>query len=158
MRNRTREMRHLTLPEICCNLKWLVPVFPCLLAKWWMHMKRTCSVCKEEKDIEDFFKKSTSSSRRHYVCKVCSGKRVTQRMINMKIRAIEYKGGECRKCGIKLIDSHYCIFDFHHTDQSTKEIGIAKMRGFSWERVKIELDKCELLCANCHRLEHCLIT
>ena len=45
--------------------------------------------------------------------------------------------------------------DFHHLDPSQKEFGIS-MDGItrSWERVQKELDKCVLVCSNCHREIH----
>lgn len=68
-----------------------------------------------------------------------------------KIRAIEYLGGRCNKCGK---DWHPAIYEFHHTDPSTKDRDPSKMLQLSWKRITNELDKCVLLCANCHRLTH----
>jgi hypothetical protein len=47
------------------------------------------------------------------------------------------------------------VLDFHHTDPSNKKFGIGtggKYRSFA--ALKAEAMKCELLCANCHRLRH----
>lgn len=68
-----------------------------------------------------------------------------------KIRAVEYLGGKCGKCGQEW---HPAIYEFHHRDPSTKERDPSKMLSLSWERLSTELDKCILLCANCHRLTH----
>jgi ATPase subunit of ABC transporter with duplicated ATPase domains len=68
-----------------------------------------------------------------------------------KIRAVEYLGGRCNKCGK---DWHPAIYEFHHTDPTTKDRDPSKMLQLSWERLTSELDKCVLLCANCHRLTH----
>lgn len=67
-------------------------------------------------------------------------------------RAIEYKGGKCVVCGYNRCSR---ALDFHHVDPSTKLFTISN-NGFgrSWERVKAEIDKCVLLCANCHRELH----
>ena len=47
--------------------------------------------------------------------------------------------------------------DFHHEDPTKKEYGISSNGStISWEKLKIELDKCILLCANCHRELHYL--
>jgi hypothetical protein len=68
-----------------------------------------------------------------------------------KIKAIEYLGGQCNKCEKNW---HPAIYEFHHTDPTTKDRDPSKMLMLSWKRLKSELDKCKLLCANCHRLIH----
>lgn len=68
-----------------------------------------------------------------------------------KIKLIEYKGGKCEKCGYcKPIPSAY---DFHHNDPEKKDFGIS---GKSWsiERLQQEVNKCSLLCKNCHAEIH----
>jgi len=44
------------------------------------------------------------------------------------------------------------IYDFHHSDPNKKETTIGSSRAF--ESMKKELDKCALICANCHRKLH----
>lgn len=41
--------------------------------------------------------------------------------------------------------------EFHHVDPSSKLFGIGSGDTRSWETVKAELDKCVLLCSNCHK-------
>ena len=61
--------------------------------------------------------------------------------------AIEYKGGQCQKCGyVKCV----AALSFHHRDPKEKEYQIATMLAWSWARIVQELDKCDLLCMNCH--------
>ena len=74
-----------------------------------------------------------------------------QRWIAIKIKAIEYKGGRCLRC--KNIFP-YPAFEFHHRDPETKDVSWTKLRLRSWDKIILELDKCDLLCANCHRIEH----
>ena len=66
--------------------------------------------------------------------------------------AVEYKGGKCEKCGYdKCIEA----LDFHHTDSTPKDFAISDRNlKLDWEDIKKELDKCKLLCSNCHREEH----
>ena len=71
--------------------------------------------------------------------------------IIFKIRCVVYKGGKCQKCGYEKC---HTALDFHHRDNKEKEFGINIMRGKSWAIVTAELDKCDLLCANCHREQH----
>ena len=67
-----------------------------------------------------------------------------------KRRAVEYKGGKCECCGYSR---SLAALEFHHTDPSRKDFTVAKASK-SWETTKRELDKCRLLCSNCHREEH----
>jgi hypothetical protein len=69
----------------------------------------------------------------------------------LKQQAVTYKGGKCETCGY---DKHLCALDFHHIDSSQKEGNIADLIHSDWKLVKTELDKCILLCANCHREIH----
>lgn len=63
-----------------------------------------------------------------------------------KIKAVEYKGGKCQDCGYK---KSYNSLDFHHIDPSQKDFSISQVNR-SWEITKKELDKCILVCSNCH--------
>ena len=72
-----------------------------------------------------------------------------------KQKAVEYLGGRCNRCGYdKCVEA----LEFHHKDPSTKDYDLSKGRGIdtrkSFETLKTELDKCVLLCANCHREIH----
>ncbi len=44
--------------------------------------------------------------------------------------------------------------EFHHIDPLKKDFNISQFRTTSFESIKKELDKCDLLCANCHREIH----
>jgi hypothetical protein len=70
---------------------------------------------------------------------------------NRKLFAIDYLGGCCSKCSGKF---HPAIYEFHHIDPKTKDRDPSKMLSLSKENLILELNKCILLCANCHRLEH----
>ena len=63
-----------------------------------------------------------------------------------KIKAVEYKGGKCQECGYNR-----CIraMKFHHLDPAQKDFGISGVSR-AWETIKVELDKCVLVCGNCH--------
>lgn len=73
---------------------------------------------------------------------------VTKRRRKIKLMAIEYKGGRCQICGYNKYPG---ALDLHHIN-GKKDFGIGD-KGYtrSWERTKKELDKCILVCANCHR-------
>lgn len=68
-----------------------------------------------------------------------------------KIRAINYLGGKCHKCG----NSNIHTLDFHHIDQKTKEFSISLVGLHrKWSIIEEEIKKCILLCRNCHMIEH----
>lgn len=67
-----------------------------------------------------------------------------------KLKAIEYKGGKCIVCGY---NKSIRALQFHHLDPTQKDFGISGTTK-SFEKLKPELDKCVLLCANCHGEVH----
>lgn len=78
----------------------------------------------------------------------CGSCEIKIRRVRVKLASIKLLGGECSVCGYNK--SPYALH-FHHTDPDAKEFGIARNGNTrSWERVKKELSKCVLLCANCH--------
>jgi hypothetical protein len=89
---------------------------------------------------------------KRFRCKKCSVEAVSKRRKNLKEQAVKYKGGKCEKCGyFKCISA----LEFHHTDSTKKDFGIAANGNTrSWEKMKVELDKCIMLCSNCHREVH----
>lgn len=87
-----------------------------------------------------------------FVCMSQNSVRVIRCRKDLKRKAIAYLGGSCQKCGYsKCIEA----LEFHHRDPTQKEFSLG-VRGLyrSFERVRVELDKCDLLCANCHREIH----
>ncbi len=111
---------------------------------------KVCTKCKLEKPITDFYKQSDRSTRSSF-CKPCKNRYDTLRWVEKKKKAILYKGGCCNLCGY---DKYYGALQFHHLDPSEKEADWAKLRGRSWSKITKELDKCLLLCANCHAEAH----
>ena len=68
----------------------------------------------------------------------------------LKLRAIQYKGGRCQVCGYNRCTR---ALTFHHLSPSEKDFNIGGSTK-AWSRIKAELDKCILLCANCHAETH----
>jgi len=67
-----------------------------------------------------------------------------------KIKLVEHKGGECEKCGYsKCIDA----LEFHHNDPSEKDFTISG-KSWSFERLRNEVEKCIMVCSNCHKEIH----
>lgn len=78
------------------------------------------------------------------VCNSCNANRKRR---SVKLKAIAYKGGKCEVCGY---DKCPGALQFHHRDPKKKDfiIGVAQSR--AWSVLRKELNKCALLCANCH--------
>lgn len=74
---------------------------------------------------------------------------VTKRRRRLKAMAIQYLGGKCQICGYLRYQG---ALELHHIDPATKAFGFGD-KGYTraWKSVLAELDKCILVCANCHR-------
>ncbi|OGL40555.1 MAG: hypothetical protein A3C43_01895 [Candidatus Schekmanbacteria bacterium RIFCSPHIGHO2_02_FULL_38_11] len=91
--------------------------------------------------------KRNYADRRDYLIRA-----VKKRRKKLREMALEYKGTRCSRCGYsKCIEA----LEFHHLDSDGKDFGISN-NGYtrSWSKIKKELDKCIVLCANCHREVH----
>ena len=83
-------------------------------------------------------------------CKKCHSKKTHNRLKETKRRGVEYLGGCCKKCGY---DKYLGALQFHHRDPSQKDPSLFNT-WLSFDKLKEELDKCDLLCANCHAETH----
>ncbi len=131
-----------------------------------------CGRCKQYKDRDDFHKDSSCKRGRTFYCKVCANESAKLHWLERrkdpayvkkhldkskakykeaKLRAIEYLGGKCADC--KKEYPPY-VYDFHHLDGSTKLDNPSRALRGDWEKAREELDKCVLLCSNCHRGRH----
>ena len=77
-------------------------------------------------------------------------KKINNSYRRVKQKAIEYKGGKCENCGY---NKSTWALDFHHKNPEEKKFSISGGTK-SFETIKKELDKCSLLCRNCHSEEH----
>ena len=125
---------------------------------------KICSKCKIPKELEDFPINRTKKDGRAHICKKCQNEYVRQhykknkkqyydRNIRRKNEAREYvinfkKNGKCGRCP----EHRWWVLDFHHTNN--KKDYITRLFSYGIDTVKREIEKCELLCANCHRDLH----
>jgi len=84
-------------------------------------------------------------------CDVCI--KATKAAI-VKKRCVEYLGGKCVDCEHEYLP---VVFDFDHIDPYLKSFKISGKAIYRWHEIRKELDKCQLRCANCHRLRHYLL-
>jgi len=133
-------------------------------------MEKICIKCKISKKLEEFWKCKKNIDGFNNKCKICSsnenkksyfrtsGKRnkyIINRRRNQSIERNEYIKSlniKCERCGF----NNPAALDFHHKNPKEKKdtIGNLKWSGCSNEVFKNEIEKCIVLCANCHRIEH----
>ena len=104
------------------------------------------------KDIEKrrecrkrWYKNNKDSEKQH----------IKRRKKEIKLWYQEYKEQlKCSKCS----EDHPRCLDFHHRDKTKKEklIPVMVAEGYSIKRILIEIQKCDVLCSNCHRKLHYL--
>lgn len=100
----------------------------------------SCTICGDIDTAHFFIGRFTQ-------CKKCRRREQNNTTRKYKLTLVGYKGGKCELCGYnKCIAS----LDFHHKDPSQKDPKWTNMRRWNPERVKKEVDKCQLVCRNCH--------
>lgn len=117
--------------------------------------KRQCLICGKS-----FFLKDKGYARKY--CYDCSPSQsevsrsavITQIRHSIKKQLVDYKGGKCEKCGYNK-----CLgaLQFHHINPEEKDFEITtkyKEGFYDMQEMYKEVDKCKLLCANCHAEEH----
>lgn len=104
----------------------------------------TCADCSRQYEYD------YKNTKGHTKIK-CNSCKVNDRRFWIKKQAIEYKGGKCSKCGYSKCNR---ALVFHHLDPAKKDFQISGSHSFAWEKIKTELDKCVLLCSNCHMELH----
>ena len=116
---------------------------------------KECCICMTTKPVTEFYaaKRSNGSIKTFSYCIQCELKRQSDKMRAFKVKCLEYKKTfACQICGY---DKYIGALEFHHRDKSTKFDSIASLkRTKNWSVICAELDKCDVLCANCHREQH----
>lgn len=90
------------------------------------------------------------SHKKWPICRLCWNIERNNKQAKQKRRSVEYAGGCCQLCGYDTYDG---ALEFHHLDPSKKDFQV-NMTLRTWKTIKEEIDKCILLCANCHREVH----
>ena len=123
------------------------------MIKTYEYPQNCCNSCRAKYDTKYYKTETSRKTDREYYRNVVREKRAS-----IKQMAIEYLGGKCNRCGIE--DECVAIFDFHHRDPALKEGHVEAVLKRHWKDMILakditdELDKCELLCSNCHRKVH----
>jgi DNA-directed RNA polymerase subunit RPC12/RpoP len=102
---------------------------------------RTCGTTNES----EFYAKSK------YYCKPCWNRLTYSKSREKLDTLIDERGGRCERCGYDRCRS---ALQWHHRDPLEKEFAISGSRGSNIDKLRAEVSKCELLCANCHAEVH----
>ena len=133
---------------------------------------KKCCVCKEDKILSEFSYKNKKRRSLSSKCKECTkayGRKHYQNNkddYNRRARVnckkyikrnqqnmLEYLSKRrCSKCG----EDDPVVLQFHHLDRDDKKEAIACLvqSSYSWDVIMAEIEKCDILCANCHMREH----
>lgn len=115
------------------------------------HYKK-CIRCGIEKNLENSFWRKGDEFSYYSLCKDCSCFLTKERYRRFKQQCVDYKGGKCCKCGY---NSCLAALEFHHLNPEGKDFNISAVPTKKMtQKVMDELDKCELVCSNCHRAIH----
>jgi hypothetical protein len=114
---------------------------------------KICPSCKEEKDTKLFNKSKRWKDGLYPYCKKCELQKSNARRTKVKIKVLEYlKCHPCIDCG----NSNPVVLEFdHRVKKESRQHSITEMLNDrkSWDKVEQEIAKCDVRCANCHRIK-----
>ncbi len=128
---------------------------------------KTCTKCYTHQPIENFPWKHKALGIRHAVCKTCTaqrskrwyGKNKTVHKQTVKENNKSYRQ-EVRQFVAEYLATHPCVdcgendpvvLEFDHRGGKVANVSMMASVGYSLEKVKAEIAKCDVRCANCHR-------
>ena len=110
---------------------------------------KECPRCKEIKTLDKFDRRSNGNIQSY--CRVCINVNRYSLIKQHKITLIQEFGGKCIKCNY---NKNISALEFHHLDPKTKDFHFSSTKTTNIDKIRKELDKCILVCANCHREVH----
>lgn len=133
-----------------------------------MMQTKKCCKCKSEKDLCEFNRNKSRKDGCSGYCKQCNdeyqkqhylqnktdyqdNKRSFRKKLTNAIAEIKSKAS-CVICG----ENHPAVLEFHHKDATEKDFAIAEVvrLGYNLAKLMEEINKCEILCSNCHKKKH----
>jgi len=115
-----------------------------------MTATKKCVKCYAEKGREFYYDHYSNTDGKQGTCIPCNKAKRRARWFEV----FKYKGSKCEHCGISDLH-HPEIYEYHHVDPALKRGVIGAMLGTASDTtLYIEVDKCILVCANCHSIEH----
>lgn len=128
---------------------------------------KICSKCSQSKTRDQFYKHSTRKDGLQPACKSCmkicnrhSRIKKSEHYRNVKLQREQKKRKMFtawkaqQKCLI-CFETDDCCLELHHLDPREKDVTISNVvRSWSWNRLQKEIQKCTILCSNCHKKVH----
>lgn len=130
---------------------------------------KVCGRCGVTKSVLEFHKNKHKKDGLQSRCKTCCSVVNADTYIRLPNRkpAIKKRNEHCklkdlalirrykRLCGCRFCgEKEPCALDLHHLDGEQKDLSVSRLYGGSRSRLKAEVRKCVVLCANCHRKHH----
>lgn len=138
---------------------------------------KRCKICKDLKPLSEFTKQVGGKFGLGSYCKPCDTERgkkyyrsnkgshalstkrwheenrelLTVRAQKQRTKLDALKNSPCVDCGGEFPPY---VMDYHHRDPLTKSFNLGTSTRRTWEKVLAEIEKCDLLCSNCHRIRH----
>lgn len=127
---------------------------------------KVCRKCGETKPLSAYHPNKQCRGGVIATCRDCTIKRVkkwidghanvyrekiNQRNRDRKREIVDYFGDKCFDCQVTY--PQY-VYEFHHLDSTQKDVNPSKALTWSEDRMWTELNKCVMLCANCHKVRH----
>lgn len=127
---------------------------------------KECGKCNESKSLDEFAWRSIAKGTKNWACKECQAKMRKENYEKNKERELARAKTRRQsivdkiwkwKCDHRCVD---CKFDnpkalqFDHLPEFEKSFDISKAPelGYSWNKILAEINKCEVVCANCHSI------
>jgi len=129
---------------------------------------KQCTKCKEDKILQEFNKNKSRKDGYNNICRICSNERSRKYYLennnkhrkviserNNKNRNISrdyvleiLKKSKCKDCG----NNDIRVLEFDHLKNKFKNVSSLISAGYSVEIIQNEINKCDVICANCHRI------
>lgn len=130
---------------------------------------KKCTKCKQQKSFSEFYSNKTTKDGKQSYCKICLKESVRKDYINNNRKDIFEKRNKSKKLELKRIldeiktyngcyfcdEIEICCMDFHHVEETDKVANVSLLMNLKSKiKMLIEIQKCIVVCSNCHRKIH----
>ena len=116
----------------------------------WQHSFTQTGIPEYRARCVDCHNKYSRKISKKASSKITRNKHRANILLKRKLYAVKKLGGKCVVCGYKKLAG----LTFHHLDKKTKIKGVGQMFDYSLELLDREIEKCQLMCFNCHMELH----